>query len=164
MTRALLIVDACVLIDFWHADPSVVALICRHVGQLNVAQGVLAEVRGLDASTAQDAGLRVVQPDFEVLSEAATAGRGLSYQDQQCLILARMHGWTCVTNDGRLRRVCAEDGVDVLWGLELLAQLVEAAGIPAAQAVALAHEMARANRYLTTAILTRFQDRVRGLD
>ena len=66
-----------------------------------------------------------------MLAEAAQSRRGLSYQDHQCLILAPTHGWLCVTNDRRLRKVGAEDGVDVLWGLETLAMLVECGGLPA---------------------------------
>ena len=58
----------------------------------------------------------------------------------------------------------AQDGVGVLRALELLVQPVEAAGIPVAQAIALAHKMARANPYLTAVILTRFEHRVRGVD
>jgi len=31
------------------------------------------------------------------------------------VLLAKAHRWTCVSNDGRLRRACADDGIEVLW-------------------------------------------------
>ena len=158
----LLIVDACVLIDFWQTDPGVVSLLARYVGTLHVAASVLAEVDGLDHAAALEAGLHVVEPELDVLAEAAASRRGLSFQDHQCLILTRTHGWVCVTNDGRLRKVCGEDGVDVLWGLEVLALLVEAGGLPGDDAVEFAHQMARFNHFLTSDILARFEARVRG--
>jgi hypothetical protein len=40
--RALLIVDACVLIDFWDADPSILTLVVRHIGELHIAENVSA--------------------------------------------------------------------------------------------------------------------------
>lgn len=164
MPKAILIVDACVLIDFWQVDPGLVTLLARYLGAVHVAASVLDEVEGLDHAAALEAGLRVVEPEVDVLAEAAQSRRGLSYQDHQCLILARTHGWVCVTNDGRLRKVCAEDGVDVLWGLETLALLVECGGLPADDAVELSKQVARLNAYLTTEILARFEARVRGTD
>lgn len=157
MAKALLIVDACVLIDFWQTDPSVVTLLARHVGELHVAASVLDEVDDLDHAAALEAGLKIVQPELDVLTGAAQSRRGLSFQDHQCLILARTRGWICVTNDGRLRKVCAEDGVDVLWGLQLLARLVEAGGLPVDDAMELANDMARLNPFLTANILKRFK-------
>ncbi len=46
----VLIVDACVLIDFMEADPSVLGVIARSVGPIHVPSPVLAEVHALDAS------------------------------------------------------------------------------------------------------------------
>lgn len=51
-----------------------------------------------------------------------------------------------VTNDGRLRKACDEDEVPVLWGLEVLAQVVEAGGLPVKAAIELAKRMAACNR------------------
>lgn len=159
--RALLILDACVLIDFWDADPSAISLVVRHVGEVNIAENVLSEVKQVDRSEATMAGLTIVEPTLEMMTAAAGRRRGLSFQDHLCLLLARERGWTCISNDGRLRAACTEDGVPVLWGLETLAQVVEAGGLPAKAAVELAERMATTNPYLTNAVVTRFVARVR---
>jgi hypothetical protein len=159
-TRALLILDACVLIDFWDADPSALRLVVRHVGEVHVAENVLAEVRQMDRSAAISAGLTIVEPTFEMMLSAAQRRRGLSFQDHLCLLLAKQRAWTCVSNDGRLRRACAEEGVSVLWGLEVLAQLVETGGLPVDSGVELAERMASSNPYLTQAVIKRFVQRI----
>jgi len=162
MKRALLILDACVLIDFWDADPSLITLVTRHIGEAHIAENVLSEVRQVDRSAAVNAGLTIVEPTMGMMLSAARRRRGISFQDHLCLLLAKERAWTCVSNDGRLRRACKEDGVAVLWGLELLAQLVEADGIPAAAGVELAQLMAESNPFLTAPVVDRSIRRVRG--
>ena len=159
---AFLILDACVLIDFWDTDPSVITLVVRQIGPTHIAENLLAEVRQVDRSAAVEAGLTIIEPSLEMMTAAARRRTGLSFQDHLCLLLAREHGWTCVSNDGRLRRACAEDGVPALWGLELLAQVVEAGGIPAEAAIEVAKGMATLNPYLTEAVVARFVARVSG--
>ena len=71
-------------------------------------------------------------PQVEQMILAATEKRGpLSFQDNLSLILAKEHGWTCVTNDKPLRRECESEGVTLIWELELLCILVESGGLPA---------------------------------
>ncbi len=63
MSRAaprVLIVAACVLIDFYDADASVLTIISRALGPICVASPVLAEVEQLNESSARSLGLRVV--------------------------------------------------------------------------------------------------------
>jgi hypothetical protein len=122
--------DACVLIDFWDADPSTITLVARHLGDVHIAENVLTEVEQVDRSVAVAAGITIIEPTFEMMTAAAQRRRGLSFQHHLCLLLAKERGWTCVSNDGRLRAACGEDGVAVLWGLEMLAQVVEAGGLP----------------------------------
>ncbi len=159
--RALLILDACVLIDFWDADPSAISLVIRHLGQVHIAENVLSEVKQVDRSAAISAGLTIVEPTLEMMTEAAGRRRGLSFQDHLCLLLARERGWTCISNDGRLRTACAEDGVPVLWGLETLARVVEASGLPVEAGIELAERMVSGNAYLTDDLLGRFVARVK---
>lgn len=160
--QTLLILDACVLIDFWDADPSVITLVVREIGPIHIAENVLSEVSQVDRSAAITAGLTIIEPTFEMMTAAARRRRGLSFQDHLCLLMAREHGWTCVSNDGRLRKACDEDEVPVLWGLEVLAQVVEAGGLPVEAAIELAERMAACNRYLTQAVIDRFVARISG--
>lgn len=158
----LLIVDACVLIDFLGADETVLSSIARGVGPIHVAQAVLDEVDGLDAARAAELGLTVVEPSFELASEAAAQRRGLSFADRVCLLLARERGWVCVSNDRALRAACGEDGVRTFWGLEVLALAVEVGEVPVPAALELAEAIARENPFITSAILERFRARVQS--
>lgn len=120
----LLIVDANVLIDYLGSDPGVLSLASRYLGTVFVATPLLREVSGLSQAKARRLELSLVEPTLPQLLEAAGRRGPLSFEDRLCLILARDAGWTCVTNDRRLRRECTESGVEVLWGLELMLRLV----------------------------------------
>ena len=61
--------------------------------------------------------------------EAAQIESSVSFNDRLCLVVCRAKGWTCVTNDGALRRLCRRHCVDTLFGLGLMVDLV-AAGRP----------------------------------
>lgn len=54
----------------------------------------------------------------------------LSFQDRLCLIIAKDKGWTLVTNDRPLRKECEREGITVVWGIELVGNLVESGGLP----------------------------------
>ena len=112
----ILLVDANVLIDFVTTEPEVLSLVVTHLGSVHVPRDVLLEVEQLEESTCGALGLEVVDGTLDQLAEAATGGGRLSYADRVCLILARDHGWTRVTNDGRLRRECETTGIAVLRG------------------------------------------------
>jgi hypothetical protein len=159
--RTLLILDACVLIDFWDADPSLISLVARQVGPVHIAENVLSEATSVDRSAVISLGLTVIEPSLAMMTTAAQRRQGLSFQDHLCLLLAKDRGWTCVSNDGRLRRACADEDVAVLWGLELLAQVVEAGGLPVDAGVELAQAMASCNPYLTSAVVSRFVARIK---
>jgi len=161
VTVTLFIVDACVLIDFAKTDPSLLRLIVAHVGPIHVPFQVLAEVKQLDASTATSLGLRIVDPDLDTAARAAALGGALSFEDRLCLLMAKASGWTCVSNDRRLRRTCEDEGVPTLWGLELLLRLVSAGGLPKDQAEEAALAIHCSNpRYVTKKILLLFEQKL----
>jgi len=152
----LLVVDANVLIDFASTDSSVLALVVQHVGGIHVPRDVLEEVEQLTEDTCTRLGMVIVDGTLEQLLEAGATSGGLSFQDRMCLILARDHGWTCVTNDKRLRAACTEVGVGVKWGLQLLLELVAAGVLAAADALALAAEITSANPWMGEKLLEAF--------
>lgn len=126
MAKALLILDANALIDFCRTDATLLASISLHVGRVHVASPVLAKVDHLDADGADRLGLVAVDPPLGLAMAAAsrTQRSPLAFDDWICLLMGQAQGWTCVTNDKRLRRECAAVNVEVLWGLELLLELV----------------------------------------
>jgi hypothetical protein len=122
---------------------------------------ILDEVDGLDESECARLGLVVVEPDGALLIAAGRRRPGLSYYDHVCLLAAKAAGWTCVTNDGRLRRECTADKVPVLWGLELMVPLVAERHLTASAATAVAGAIHTANPiYITKDIVRRFEMRV----
>lgn len=164
-TRAYLLVDANVLIDYVASDLSVLTLASRCLGEVHVLITVLDEVDGLDVADCERLGLRVVEPVLAELTEAAVKRGSLSVQDHLCLIVARTNSWTCVTNDAVLRRVCDADGVPVLWGLEIMTALVRLAQLGAEDAVAVARAIHASNPlHIKASIVERFAEIVRAVE
>jgi predicted nucleic acid-binding protein len=156
-----LIADANVLIDYMDADPSVLGLVASETGPLMVAAEVLAKVDQLDTKTCERLGLKIAEASLDQLMEAGQRRPGLAFDDVVCLVLARDHGWCCVTNDRALRAACASSGVDVRWGLEVMLPLVSRTILSGREAIDVALTIQRNNRaYITDAILTRFRARV----
>ncbi|MBC8073829.1 MAG: PIN domain-containing protein [Deltaproteobacteria bacterium] len=156
----LLLLDACVLIDLIEVDATVITSVIAALGRVHVATTVLAEVEGLDLSAAVSLGIEVVDPSLAVVVEAAGRRGALSFQDRICLLLAAEHGWTCVSNDGALRRECVARGVPVMWGLEMLALVAERGQLSAAEAIAIAEGIAIRNPFITRELVARFRLRV----
>jgi hypothetical protein len=118
-------------------------------------------VDDLDASECDRLGLQLVEPSMELLTGAGKRRAGLSYYDHLCLLAAKSAGWTCVTNDGRLRRECGVDGVSVLWGLEPMVDLVGGGHMSVEQACEVAARIQQANPlFITATIVKRFAARV----
>ena len=164
MKPDILIIDANVLIDFCKTDRSVLALVTRHLATVHVAEQVLEEVEELDRATAVALGISVLTVEYVVLSQAATASVGspLGFQDWLCLLVAQQNSWICVTNDKRLRAECATRGVAVLWGLQLLLQLVERRALGAAAAIRVADAICALNKRMPASVLAAFRRKVRG--
>jgi len=157
----LLILDANVLIDYCGADRSILTLISERVGRIHVPSVLLEEVDDLDESDCDRLSLQLVEPSLELLIGAGKRRPGLSFYDHLCLLAAKEAGWTCVTNDGRLRRECGVDGVRVLWGLEPMVDLVAGGHMTAPQANEVAERIHQANPlFITTEIVKRFVARV----
>lgn len=155
--------DANVLIDFCEADRTVLRLVSEHIGPVHVPLPILREEvdQFLDDDDYDDLGIVPIEPPTETATLATKKRAGLSFHDQLCLLLARDNGWTCVTNDGRLRRECESEEVPVLWGLETIALLVDEQVLPAADAERMGRAIRTANpRFITDKILQAFLERI----
>ena len=88
----------------------------------------------------------------------------LSFQDNICLILAKEHGWTFVTNDKPLRRECKLEGIPLIWGIQLICILVESGGLPVRHAKDIILEIKNNNpKYITESIVNKAFKRL-GID
>lgn len=161
--RKLMIMDACVLIDFIKAERSVLELVVKYVGPLHVTSPVVDEINEIeDENELVDLGLVIVEPEIEDAFAAARQSGPTSFQDRLCLLAAKRHGFTCVTNDKNLRKLCKQEGVPMLWGLELLAELHKAGGIPGKEAEMIGQAMRESNpKHITAKIVSRFTDIIR---
>ena len=155
--------DANVLIDFCEADRTVLRLVSEHIGPVHVPLPIIREeVQDLLADDDHaELGIVPIEPTLEAATEAAGKRAGLSFHDQLCLVLARDNGWTCVTNDGRLRRECEAEKIPVLWGLETIALLVDAQVLPVVEAERLGRAIQRSNpRFITDKVMKGFIERI----
>lgn len=159
-----MIMDACVLIDFIKADPSVLQLIAEQVGPVHVISSVAEEVNHVEnGEELAELGLTVIEPEMEDAYAAAAGASGpTSFQDRLCLLTAKRHSFTCVTNDTSLRKLCKQERVPLLWGLELLAELHKAGGIPGKEAEKIAQAIRATNpKHITAGIVEDFTSIIR---
>jgi hypothetical protein len=156
--QKLMIMDACVLIDFIKADRSILELVVKHVGPLHVASPIVDEVNEIDGENELvDLGLVIVEPELEDAFAATSKIGPTSFQDRLCLLVAKRYGFTCVTNDKNLRKLCEQEKVPFLWGLELIVELHHASGISAEDACDIAQKIHESNpKHITPKIIERF--------
>ena len=154
----LMIMDACVLIDYLKTERSMFELFAKYIGPVHVVSQVIEEVQEIDSPEELiELGLIIVEPELEDAFAAASRIGPTSFQDKLCLLTAKRHGFTCVTNDKNLRKLCDQENVPYLWGLQLLAELHRAGGIPPDAAIAIAHQIHKTNpKHITIEIIERF--------
>lgn len=162
-SRKLMIMDACVLIDFTKADRGVLQLVVKHVGPLHVASPVVDEVNEVEnEQELVDLGLIIVEPEIDDAYRAASLFGPTSFNDNICLFTAKRQGFICVTNDKNLRKRCRQEKVPMLWGLELIALLHKSEGISAKHARMIANGIRASNpKHITGKIVSRFEDIIR---
>lgn len=156
---AVLLADADVLIDYRESDLTILSLVAQHVGRVVVTSLVLDEVRGVTATDCGRLGIEVIEVETERMLQAADVEASVSFTDRLNLIVCREEGWTCVTNDGALRRLCKRHGVETRFGLGLMVDLVAAGVLTQRRAMAVARRVQVSNPlHINARVLTRFQD------
>lgn len=162
-TAPVLLADADVLIDYRESDLTVLDLVVRHVGRVAVVPSVLEEVRGVTVAQCARLGIEVIEVTTDRMLQAAEVESSVSFNDRLCLVVCREEGWTCVTNDGALRRLCKRHGVETRFGLGLMVDLVAAGVLARRRAVSVARRMQIANPlHINDRVLTRFLDALRN--
>lgn len=159
-TRAGLVADANVLIDYAGAGLPVIGAISRHLAPVYIPSTILAEVTQVSQEQVEQLACEVIEPTLAQASEAAAGAGTISFQDRLCLIVARDAGWQVWTNDKSLRNACDEIAIRCVWGLEAMALAVEAGHLSAKRAVAVAEKISAANRFITPEIVRRFRRRI----
>jgi len=162
-----IVTDANVLIDYYNSDKSILGLISSHLAKLLVAQDVFEEVEQLLFEDLEELGIEVVEPGDELVEEATYANiakPSISYQDWICFLLAQKNNCTCLTSDGGLRKVCKENQISVMWGLEPMKELVRQRKLSASEEIEIAKAIHLSNtEYITSKIIKRFTTEVKKL-
>lgn len=161
---ALLISDACVLIDYCKADcHDILALISCDILPIKVPLAVLREVNQLTNDEAEDLGIELLEVSMDQMREANIRG-GLSQPDRLCFIAARDNNGAVWSNDKRLRQMCRESNIRVFWGLEMLLILVKAGHLRKLQARKAAVRIHEVDpHYITERLLNRYMRRLKEL-
>jgi predicted nucleic acid-binding protein len=163
-TKQLLIMDACVLIDFIKADRNIFKLFARYVGEIHLTSTMVREIKEVDNVEELVAlGIVIVEPEISDAYEAANLAGQTSFHDRLCMLTAKRHGLTCVTNDTNLRRLCEREKVQYIWGLRILAELCLYGGIAAGRAIEIAEQIHRDNPFhITVKIIDGFKDIIKN--
>ncbi len=158
-TPTVLLADADVLIDYRGSELAILNLVVQHVGRMAVVSSVLEEVRGVTAAQCACLGVEVIEVATDRMLQAAKVESSVSFNDRLCLVVCREEGWTCVTNDGALRRLCKRHGVETRFGLGLMVDFVAAGVLTRRRAVTVARRMQVSNPlHINDRVLTRFLD------
>jgi len=153
----VLLADADVLIDYRDSELGILALVVNHVGRVAVLAPVLEEVRNVTVARCAELGIEVIEVETRRLLAAGEIESIVSFNDRLCLVACHEEGWTCVTNDGALRRLCERYGVETRFGLSLMVDLVAAGALPKRRAIAVARQIQASNPlHINERVLKRF--------
>jgi hypothetical protein len=134
------------------------------VGRLAVLTSVLAEVTGVTVAHCARLGIEVVEVETERMMQAAEVQSSVSFNDRLCLVTCREEGWTCVTNDGALRKLCERHGVETRFGLALMVDLVAVGALTKRRAVAVARQIQGSNPlHINERVRARFMAALEGV-
>lgn len=162
---AILISDACVLIDYANAECcEVFRLVSESLFPIHVPQDVFGEVAQLSDEDAMKFGITVFSATFEQLQEASVRG-GASRSDKLCFAAARDSGGAVWSNDVQLRKLCSRHGVAVFWGLEILLELKKIGVLAAGQAQKYARKVQSQNpTHIKPDVLELFERKLEELE
>ena len=157
MAQTVLLADADVLIDYRESEIKLLELVVQHIGRVVVLATVLDEVQGVTPTQCTQLGIEVVEVETEQLVRASEVKSRVSFNDRLCLVACREEGWTCVTNDGALRRLCERHGVATRFGLGLMVDLVAAGALTRRRAMAVVRQIQVSNPlHINERVLQRF--------
>ena len=157
MAQTVLLTDADVLIDYRESEIEILELVVQHIGRVVVLAPVLDEVQGVTPTQCSQLGIEVVEVETEQLVRASEVESRVSFNDRLCLVACREEGWTCVTNDGALRRLCERHGVATRFGLGLMVDLVAVGALTRRRAMAVARQIQASNPlHINERVLARF--------
>lgn len=158
----ILLLDACVLIDFFKSDKFVLESIVRYISPIKIISPIIDEINDIDSEDdLLELGIKIIEPEFEDGIISHSLPNTLSFVDKLCLLTAKRNHFICVTNDKLLRKNCIKNHVNTLWGLELLIKLYKSKGILKREVKNIARKIRDINPlHISSKILTRFYESI----
>jgi len=147
-----LLLDACVLIDYFKEDREVLRAAARSLGEIIIPSPVLLEVRTASITDCEELGLTVFQPELRIITAASQRRGVLSLHDRICLLIASELQATVYSNDKPLITAASVAGVRAEWGLKLLLELAAAGEITVGHALVVANRICSRSSYLSRAL------------
>ena len=160
-TNSGFIIDANVLIDYCKTDLSILTIFSKVIGTINIPTPIIYdEVSQISITKAEKFFLNPIEPTLEQLIEAKTFKRS-HFCDNLCFLIGQGNGYTCITNDKHLKRLCKEHNVPSIWGLEIMVILVKKDKISQKKAITVASAIRKSNSFITNEIIQRFKNKIR---
>ena len=162
--KRIVICDANILIDYAKANKKLIGVITRELYEIVVPSPVWDEIKDLTRDDAKTFGITIIEPSLDQLTEAGQMfGGGLSAEDHLCFIMARDQQVICATNEKPLRKKCADHGIEILWGLEIMLQLCKNGKLKIDVAEKTAEQIVAINRRITEKVLKEFIAKLKSI-
>ena len=164
-TRTSASADTCVLSDFiaagrpdllWRLFPDGIWIDPGATIELQVQFGtsILADLRTQGCEPLIERGFEPV--DYIEMAEIKTRRPALRHPDIACVVLARMHGATCLSSDGAVRKTCQERGIQMAGQVGCLTEAVARLLLKRAQAQDLLQIFLANGLYLPASVVASF--------
>lgn len=168
-TRTTASADTCVLSDFiavgrpdllWRLFPDGIWIDAGVALELQLQFGtsVLADLRIQACEPLVERGFEASH--YIEMAEIKTRRPALRHPDIACVVLARMHGATCLSSDGAVRKTCQERGVLIAGQVGCLTEAIDRLLLNRAQAQDLLRTFLANGLYLPASVVTGFLDDV----
>ncbi|MBN1696750.1 MAG: hypothetical protein JW881_04490 [Spirochaetales bacterium] len=150
--RKAVICDANVLIDFTTVDLDILAKAASFYSKVYVPDCIIHEVNNLSSEKAEKLGIIIIPTPYREVVKLPN----LSFEDAVCLFYVKKENYVCITNDKVLRRECIAAGGEVVWGMEMLLNMVQKKIISTKKATSVAKKISEINPTITKTVLDDF--------
>ncbi|MGB4408053.1 MAG: hypothetical protein WBI82_14420 [Sphaerochaeta sp.] len=150
-TTPILFCDACVMLDYLEFAPRILSLTVKHLTQIYIPDVVLLELSKYSQSDIESLGIQIQETPLSYYLLPLLGP--LSLQDRACLMLSQEMGWTCVTNDQKLRKACDYEQVATLGGFGLLILLVRKKIITREEGIQIIKAIGKGNKWISPSLI-----------
>ncbi len=152
MVKYRYVIDASVLIDFFHSN--ILKVLFRLNAEWMISDLSILELIDPDTQTLISLGLQVLELDGEDIKNIIMIGEkypALTVSDRAHLVLSKRKSAVLITGDQHLRQAAEKEGITVHGTLWLLDEMVSRCLLTPKQAASALQEMINKGRYLPAA-------------